>query len=102
MIIVSQNKKFIVNFNNIYSIGLDKKNEAYYVNCTFNNADGTLGIYKTEERAKEVLQEIIDLIGEDDFYHIKKSQLNNLDELAEPKYIIKPVMKPKVYKMPLE
>jgi hypothetical protein len=59
MIIVSQDKRFIVNFSNIYSIGLDEANRIYYINCTFEKANGTLGIYETEERAKEVLQEII-------------------------------------------
>ena len=44
MVIVSQDKKTIYNFNNI--------------NCIFINSDNEIrGRYKTEERAKEVLQE---------------------------------------------
>lgn len=59
MIIVSQDKDFIANFNNINTIGLDKTNGQYYINCTYTDGDSTLGIYKTEKRAKEVFQEII-------------------------------------------
>lgn len=61
-----------------------------------------LGEYKTKERALEVLDEINDLLEQEELLHIRKSSLNNLDEMAEPKYILKPVGQPKVYKMPLE
>lgn len=60
MIIVSQDKDNIVNFDNITSIWiddniLDKTNTDFEI-C----ADGeSLGYYKTEKRAKEVLKEII-------------------------------------------
>ena len=62
MIIVSQNKAEIVNFNNIGKIYIDYSNGNYKVICT--DIQGcfltSLAEYKTEERAKEVLQEIID------------------------------------------
>lgn len=107
MIIVSQYKDTIVSFDNIEIMGIGNPLEddegKFKILCnTVSDNQYTIGKYATEERAKEVLQEIIDLISEEDFYHIRKSQLNSLDELSEPKYIIKPVMKAKVYEMPLE
>ena len=66
MIIVSQDKKELINFENILSVKLfhdDEDNECLYEIYTTVNAPGDnyilLGAYKTEERAKEVLQEII-------------------------------------------
>lgn len=103
MIIVSQDKDNIVNFDNMTSIWIDDnildKTNAYFEICA---DDESLGYYKTEERAKEVLQEIILLFKDEEMFHINKSTLNNLDELAEPKYILRPVNRPKVYEMPEE
>ena len=62
----------------------------------------TLGYYTSEERSLEVLDEIQSLISEDEYFHIRKSSLNNLDDMEEPKYILKPVSLPKVYEMPKE
>ena len=67
MIIVSQDKETIVNFDNIVTLcvirdciseekGLDGYNIDYSTNDEINIVIAT---YKTEERAKEVLQEII-------------------------------------------
>lgn len=65
MIIVKQDKKGIVNFNNVTDIYIDKEDDGdrhfvFYI--PVSNIDGLdiLGIYETEERAKEVLQEIIE------------------------------------------
>ena len=62
MIIVSQEKTRIINFNNILQIYITtaEDNKNYYIryeDC--NNSYEDLGMYKTEERAKEVLQDII-------------------------------------------
>lgn len=60
MIIVSQNKDKIVNFDNITFLDIDKSNGMYIVKCNVINENRIyLGEYVTEERAKEVLQEII-------------------------------------------
>ena len=62
MIIVSQDKTKVVNFDNLIQIYItqDEEETAYFirletVNCLYDD----LGEYETEERAKEVLQEII-------------------------------------------
>ena len=60
MIIVSQDKDNVINYDNIKSLWiddnvLDKTNTTFYINAD----DDFLGEYKTEERAKEVLQEIV-------------------------------------------
>ena len=63
MIIVSQDKTKIVNFDNLTQIYITQDEEEtiteYYIryeDC--NNSYEDIGTYKTEERAKEVLQEI--------------------------------------------
>lgn len=63
MIIVSQEKDEILNFNNIMNIQVTNcEEDGYLISAGFivgrddNYRD--LGYYKTEERAKEVLQEI--------------------------------------------
>jgi len=106
MIIVGQEKNIIVNFDNVMVIRVEKLNcsgidnrHAIFVFDNYRNVFN-VGIYATEERAKEVLQEIIEVFTDEEMFHINKSSLNNLDELAEPKYILKPVSRPKVYEMP--
>lgn len=63
MIIVSQDKDEIINFDNISSIVIndawdDKPGQVIIATDVRENRH-TLGYYKSEERAKEVLQEII-------------------------------------------
>ena len=62
MIIVSQDKKTIVNFDKVKSIWIDD-NVLDKTNTEFEICAGgeTLGFYTTEKRAKEVLQEITDM-----------------------------------------
>ena len=63
MIIVSQDKRMIINFDNIVGIVIRKNTDEnlYQVQCKSENEKNKriLGKYKTEERAKEVLQEIV-------------------------------------------
>lgn len=58
MIIVSQDKVANINYNNIEAIYMLKKDDKIEINVR-GNYDYTIGKYETEERAKEVLQEII-------------------------------------------
>ena len=67
MIIVSQDKDVIVNFDRTQNIWidddvLDKTNTSFDIVAD----EQTIGTYATEERAKEVLQEIIER------YHVLK------------------------------
>lgn len=60
MLIVSQDKEKIINFDNVLYIEIDdtfSNNE-----ISFNTENGTeyMGEYKTRERAKEVLEDITD------------------------------------------
>lgn len=59
MIIVSQDKKSIYNFDNIKSIDI-VKNGIYITDDILMDEGAEIGEYATEERAKEVLQEIIE------------------------------------------
>ena len=90
MIIVSQDKDNIVNFDNIVSIGIndfDINREITFQRITAETIGTTtvLGDYKTEERAKEVLQEIINK------YKQWNKDANNAVTIM-----------PKVYEMPVE
>jgi len=58
MIIVSQGKDELVNFDRIESIWIDVEEGRVTIEATADT-NSTLGTYSTEERAKEVLQEII-------------------------------------------
>ena len=74
MLILSQDKKEIVNLNNVESISIWKPidNEKKCTIQSISNNNITLAVYDTEERAKEVLQEIIKAYIEN-----KKSQEAN-------------------------
>lgn len=68
MIIVSQDKKVILNFNNIVSLeigehiaNMDGEREATIEAIDECSNVNRLAYYETEERAKEVLQEIIEI-----------------------------------------
>lgn len=58
MIIVNQNQNIVINFTNVISIYVQENN----VQVLMKKIEDALilGKYKTEERAKEVLQEIIE------------------------------------------
>ena len=58
MIIVSQGKDELVNFDRIESIWIDVEEGRVTIEATADT-NSTLGTYSTEERAKEVLQEIL-------------------------------------------
>lgn len=63
MIIVSQDKTKIVNFDNLIQIYITQDEEETANFIRYESVDSLyddLGEYKTEERAKEVLQEIIE------------------------------------------
>ena len=58
MIILNQKKDIAINFSNVISVYRQGKN--VQVSMTFIEDALILGKYKTEERAKEVLNEIIE------------------------------------------
>lgn len=68
MIIVSQDKDFIVNFDNVETIGVDYCNGMYDVQCTYNDGNSRIGSYKNEKRAKDVLNDIFVRKAMFDFY----------------------------------
>ena len=62
MIIISQYKNRIINFDNLTQVYITQEEEktAYFIRFeTVDSLYDDLGEYKIEERAKEVLQEII-------------------------------------------
>ena len=62
MIIVSQDKDNIINFDNLTQVYItqDEEEKAYFIRYeTVDSLYDDLGKYETEERAKEVLQGIV-------------------------------------------
>lgn len=96
MIIVSQNKDEFVNFENIMCVNVtDCQEDGFLIYAGFiagrDDNYRELGYYKTEERAKEVLQEIVNKYGE--YATISNISGNDIKGI----YNI-----PKVYAMPKE
>ena len=58
MIIISQDKKSMYNFENIKSIDI-VENEVYITDDILADTGARIGKYKTEERAKSILEDII-------------------------------------------
>ena len=58
MIILNQDKDSLYNFNNVKSIDV-LSNEIYLTDDILADEGTRIAIYKTEERAKEVLQEFV-------------------------------------------
>ena len=86
MIIVSQDKTRIINFNKVEILGINI-NDNTEVGCDFNNGKVILGKYRTEERAKEVLQEIIRTKSNFEYYKCTdESERNELDPFMKTKY----------------
>lgn len=95
MIIVSQDKNKIINFDNIVHIFISGNSISYGVMSDTGAND--LGTYKTQERAKEVLQEIINKYS-------SYLQLNGGPAIMKGDIDIQPNIFniPKVYYMPKE
>ena len=93
MIIVSQDKTKIVNFDNLTQIYITQDEEETATFIRYETVDSLyddLGEYKTEERAKEVLQEIIDKFME---YGQIQNLAGDIKQVCEI---------PKKYEMPKE
>lgn len=87
MIIVNQREDIIINFTNVISIYVKEKDVQVLVNCIEDAL--ILGKYATEERAKEVLEEIIE----------KMQNKNFIDMTAEG---ITTEVSDRIYRMPEE
>ncbi len=63
MILISQDEKNYINFNNIISINIYKlpfNEKGFKIEAeTINDCLYTLGIYDTEERSKEIMNNVI-------------------------------------------
>lgn len=77
MIILSQDEEIVVNFDNAKVL-----RTAFYPNCVGIEAvldeeyGVSLGLYKNEARAKEVLKDIIKAINGENFVEYNESTLN--------------------------
>lgn len=98
MIIISQDKKRIINFNNITDISIEFIHGDYELRSSFVGEIGScnIGNYETEERAKEVFLGIIELYKKDTYY--KETSLGQgIYSRKEINHTL-----PKVYEMPEE
>ena len=98
MIIVSQDKYNVLNFDTTVNIGVEEittLNDIVQISAQTNGNTIILGKYETEERAKEVLQEIIN--------NYANSQIVKLPNMQYEKPIyIKQLSKFICYEMPEE
>lgn len=72
MIILSQDKKEIINFDNVNLIRVQDDGSIVAYDNTYNEQTGVssvLGKYETEERAKKILQEILWEFGASDMHY---------------------------------
>ena len=101
MIIVSQDKNIVVNFDNVANINIEKcynesirEEDFTFDILVFIVSSGLvrIGKYKTQERAKEVLQEIIKVYK---FYNGKTYYVGDAKELLG-------IYEYGVYEMPVE
>lgn len=93
MIIESQDKTKIVNFDNLTQIYITQDEEETATFIRYETVDSLyddLGEYKTEERAKEVLQEIMKRYLEIKCFYNSKYE------------VMQAIEQPKVYEMPVE
>lgn len=70
MIILSQDGKEIINFDNVNLIRIQDDGSIVAYDNTYNEQTGVssfLGKYETEKRAKEILQEIIKVYKETNY-----------------------------------
>lgn len=94
MLIISQDEEKIINFDNITSIEIDDTFNNNEISLNSNNGQYYIGIYKTRERAKEVLQEIIKSYRICEYYKIDSMKFNNK--------IISEFLEYSLYEMPKE
>ena len=92
MIIVSQDKNVILNFDNTTTIKAEKQGENYRIVARMNNGHfATLGEYLTEERVKEVMSEIINCYAHTEQYKCFSNNSSEnrdiLNELAKNSFI---------------
>ncbi len=100
MIIISQAKETILNFKNVQEIRIEeygthvKGKKIYKIfSGNFEGYATLLGTYETKERAKEVLQEIIDSYSDSiDYMYNQTLLIGELEEYRESL----------VYRMPKE
>lgn len=86
MIIISQDKTIIINFNNAEAIEIGNVEENQGKGIIYVRLKSDyfyeIGEYRTEERAKEVLQEIIEVYRhQTNKYHF--SEVSNIYEMPE-------------------
>ena len=95
MIIISQDKSVILNFDNTEAIAtlnpLEnnlENNEGMFKVCAITPSDNeyTLGKYATEERAKEVLQEIIKVYQTTEICYRGQVNYNPINSIHRPIY----------------
>lgn len=101
MIIVSQDKTKMINFDNILCIWiddniLDKTEPSFTINVETGDFLVDVGNYSTEERAKEVLQQIACRYSSEEMY---KRADSKTQEVLTRKYIETKII-PYIFEMP--
>lgn len=93
MIIVSQDKDRIVNFDNVNFIDVDIENGGFVLVINYGDSDWeNIGCYKTEERVKQIITEIVQsyMNAENYKYLNGKMMAEQLNELQSSLVYIMP------------
>ena len=84
MVIISQNRKTLVNFEHIMFIDAVLENKDWIMYAHLPNKDIGLGIFLNEDDAKEEIRGIYDAVWQGYKYH-KISKLDENGKLINPK-----------------
>lgn len=80
MIIVSQDKDVIISFDNVENLWinnlLENDNNKFEIRAETHSSNMIIGEYKTEERAKEILQEIACQYAKNNLAHSPNLELS--------------------------
>ena len=98
MIIVSQDKEEILNFDRIENVWIDVSGEGEFTIEATADTNSTLGHYKTKDRAKEVLQAIAGMYQTEKMFTCTESEVQ---EMIADKYKEKGI-EPFKFEMPKE
>lgn len=96
MIIISQDGKTIMNYNNAVALGVqhDAENDYYVIQVLYEAYCFDCGKYKTEKRARDVLAEMLSAYGSNKIIELH-AHLGNMTKANEEGYKFTPI-----YNMP--
>lgn len=93
MLIISQDKVANINYDNIEAMYMLKKDDKIEINVR-GNYDYTIGIYKTEKRAIQILDEITEVYKDTKTYEyandaLKETMIEEMEKYNQEPFIFR-------------